>query len=65
MDQDLITQQTNPSPQSITLNDEEWDELLTLVKEEWDATTEEKYTEIWSNIYLQLRTQYNDDKAND
>ena len=55
MDQDLITQQTNPSPQSITLNDEEWNELLTVVKAEWDATTEEKYTEIWSNIYLQLR----------
>ena len=55
MDQDLITEQTNPSPQSITLNDEEWDELLTVVKEEWDATTEEKYQEIWNNIYLQLR----------
>ena len=59
MDQDLITKQTNSSPQSITLNDEEWDELLTLVKSEWDATTEEKYQEIWNNIYLQLRTLYN------
>ena len=59
MDQDLITEQTNSSPQSITLNAEEWEELLTVVKEEWDATTEEKYTEIWSNIYLQLRTLYN------
>ena len=59
MDQDLITKQTNSSPQSITLSTEEWNELLTLVKEEWDATTEEKYTEIWCNIYLQLRTQYN------
>ena len=59
MDQDLITQQTNPSPQSITLSNEEWDELLTLVKSEWDATTEEKYQEIWNNIYLQLRTLYN------
>ena len=55
MDQDLITEQTNSSPQSITLNDEEWNELLTVVKAEWDATTEEKYQEIWNNIYLQLR----------
>ena len=59
MDQDLITKQTNSSPQSNLLNDEEWNELMLLVKAEWDATTEEKYTEIWSNIYLQLRTQYN------
>ena len=64
MDQDLITEQTNPSPQSITLNDEEWNELLTLVKAEWDATTEEKYQEIWNNIYLQLRPLYNH-QAND
>ena len=42
MDQDLITQQTNPSPQSITLSTEEWNELMLLVKSEWDATTEEK-----------------------
>ena len=55
MDQDLITEQTNSSPQSITLNAEEWEELLTVVKAEWDATTEEKYQEIWNNIYLQLR----------
>ena len=56
MDQDLITKQTNPSPQSNLLNDEEWNELMLLVKSEWDATTEEKYQEIWNNIYLQLRT---------
>ena len=59
MDQDLITQQTNPSSQSITLSNEEWDELMSLVKWEWEATTVEKYTEMWSNIYLQLRTLYN------
>ena len=59
MDQDLITEQTNSSPQSITLNAEEWNELLTVVKAEWDATTEEKYREIWNNIYLQLRTLHN------
>ena len=59
MDQDLITQQTNSSPQSITLNDEEWNELMLLVKSEWDATTEEKYQEIWCNIYVKLRTLYN------
>ena len=59
MDQDLITQQTNPSPQSITLSNEEWNELMLLVKSEWDATTEEKYQEIWCNIYVKLRTLYN------
>ena len=59
MDQDLITKQTNSSPQSITLSNEEWDELMSLVKWEWEATTEEKYQEMWNNIYLQLRTQYN------
>ena len=59
MDQDLITQQTNSSPQSITLSNEEWDELMSLVKWEWEATTEEKYTEMWNNIYLQLRTLHN------
>ena len=59
MDQDLITQQTNSHPQSNLLNDEEWNELLTLVKSEWDATTEEKYQEIWCNIYVKLRTLYN------
>ena len=59
MDQDLITKQTNPHPQSNLLNDEEWNELLTLVKSEWDATTEEKYQEIWCNIYVKLRTLYN------
>ena len=59
MDQDLITKQTNPHPQSNLLNDEEWNELMLLVKSEWDATTEEKYQEIWNNIYLQLRTLYN------
>ena len=59
MDQDLITQQTNSSPQSITLSNEEWDELMSLVKWEWEATTEEKYQEMWNNIYLQLRTLYN------
>ena len=59
MDQDLITQQTNSSPQSITLSNEEWDELMSLVKWEWEATTEEKYQEMWNNIYLQLRTLHN------
>ena len=59
MDQDLITKQTNSHPQSNLLNDEEWNELMLLVKSEWDATTEEKYQEIWCNIYVKLRTQYN------
>ena len=59
MDQDLITKQTNPHPQSNLLNDEEWNELMLLVKSEWDATTEEKYTEMWCNIYLQLTQLYN------
>ncbi len=59
MDQDLITEQTNSSPQSNLLNDEEWNELMLLVKSEWDATIEEKYTEIWCNIYAKLRTLYN------
>ena len=59
MDQDLITQQTNSHPQSNLLNDEEWNELMLLVKSEWDATTEEKYQEIWCNIYVKLRTLYN------
>ena len=59
MDQDLITKQTNPHPQSNLLNDEEWNELMLLVKSEWDATTEEKYQEIWCNIYVKLRTLYN------
>tara|TARA_B100000519_G_C14162972_1_gene400210 strand:+ start:649 stop:801 length:153 start_codon:yes stop_codon:yes gene_type:complete len=38
------------------LTSQEWEELLTLVKWEWNSTTEEKYTEIWNNIYLKLRT---------
>ena len=59
MDQDLITKQTNPHPQSNLLNDEEWNELMLLVKSEWDATTEEKYQEIWCNVYVKLRTLYN------
>ena len=59
MDQDLITKQTNSHPQSNLLNDEEWNELMLLVKSEWDATTEEKYQEIWCNIYVKLRTLYN------
>ena len=59
MDQGHFTKQTNSRPQSITLSNEEWDELLSLVKWEWEATTEEKYTEMWCNIYLQLRTLYN------
>ena len=59
MDQDLITKQTNSHPQSNLLNDEEWNELMLLVKSEWDATTEEKYQEIWCNVYVKLRTLYN------